>query len=185
MNMVALPVALMRIIEEIATAREHVLGVTTALSQPQSEWRPSPGEWSAGEILDHLIRAEAGSARLIAGLAKRTTAVSPPYPESMVEFAWRAPTTDDRWLVMVPEPTAIPTSDRDVAELRRELADQAALTERALARLASFDPRSITFRHVLIADPMDLAQWGRFIAFHLRVHGKQLDDITALLPRDR
>jgi len=47
----------------------------------------------------------------------------------------------------------------------------------AIARLTTLDPRAATFAHVLIAEPMNLAQWARFIAYHLRVHGRQIHDL--------
>jgi len=171
-----LPVALAKIADEIDAARGRVLGLVADTPQAQAYWQPSTDAWSIAEVLDHLIRAEEGSARLIAGLAKRATA-SPPYPDGLIEFAWHPPTSDERWNVMVPDPAAAPSFGRPVADLGENLLGQGVLTRRALARLTEFDPRAVTFAHVLIPEPMNLAQWGRFIAYHLRVHARQIEDL--------
>jgi hypothetical protein len=176
-----LPVALARIADEIDESRARVLRLVADVSQPAADWRAHATAWSVGQVIDHLIRAEAASARVIAGLAKRAVA-APPYPADLSEFAWQPPTTDDTWDVMVPDPSAEPEFGRPIETLRAELAAQRALTARAIERLTTFDPRAVTVPHVLIDTPLNLAQWGRFIAYHLRVHARQIEEILANSP---
>jgi len=171
-----LPLALAMIASEIDNARARVLALVADTPQAQADWRPRVGEWSIAEVLDHLIRAEEASARLIAGLAKRAN-TAPPYPDDIHDFPWAPPTSDERWNVMVPNASAEPSAGQPVGQLRQKLVDQGALTRGALARLTTLDPRAATFAHVLIAEPMNLAQWARFIAYHLRVHGRQIHDL--------
>jgi hypothetical protein len=176
-----LPAALDSIANEIDRARSRVLRLVADRTPTQADWRPRAGEWSIAEVLDHLIRAEENSARLIAGLAKRAPAV--PYPDDVTEFAWTPPTADEYWNVRVPALSAEPSSGKPLPALREKLTQQGVLTRRALVRLATIDPRTVTFAHALIEEPMNLGQWGRFIAYHLDVHARQIEDLDRAYPR--
>lgn len=174
-----LPPALQRIAVEVEHERAHVLAEVTGLSQAQADWKPAPGEWSIGEALDHLARAEALSGRMISASLKRAaeTGPLPPYPGVIAEFPWSPPTAGDRWMVQAPEPAA-PVAGKPIEALRRALAEQSEWTAKVLARLATVDPRACAVRHPIIGD-MDLAQWCRFAAYHLRIHLRQIQDVRA------
>jgi hypothetical protein len=45
-------------VEEFRVARERTLTITTEVSDEQAGRRVRPGTWSAGEVLDHLVRTE-------------------------------------------------------------------------------------------------------------------------------
>lgn len=174
-----LPPALQHIAAEIEDERARVLAEVAGLSQAQADWKPALGEWSIGEVLDHLARAEALSGRMIGAALKRAAEARPlaPYPSAIAEFPWSPPTPGDRWMVQAPEPAA-PVAGKPIEALRRDLAGQSEWTAKMLARLATVDPRACAVRHPIIGD-MDLAQWCRFAAYHLRIHLRQIRDAKA------
>lgn len=45
-------------LQQLRATREKTLALVADLSQVQSEFAPSSGKWSAGEVLDHLVKAE-------------------------------------------------------------------------------------------------------------------------------
>ncbi|MGH7354752.1 MAG: DinB family protein [Candidatus Rokuibacteriota bacterium] len=168
-----LPVALRKIADEIDSARATLLEGVKGVPQRRAEWRSAAGEWSICETLDHLIRAEAGCGRLVAALAKQGR---PPYPRDVTEFAWTPPTAaGQRWLVPVPD-VAAPGPVQPIEHLVEGLRAQDQWTTKALERLTEVDPRAATAPHPIIG-PMNLAQWCRFIAYHLRVHTAQVEEI--------
>jgi hypothetical protein len=60
------PDAIARLLEATLTTVHAELG---ALGDPEAGWRPAPGEWSANEVVGHLVEAErrgfAGRIRII------------------------------------------------------------------------------------------------------------------------
>lgn len=168
-----LPLALRKIADEIEAARAALLAAVAGVPQRRAEWRPAADEWSICETLDHLTRAEAGCGRLVAALAKQG---GPPYPGDVAEFPWTPPTAEgERWLVPAPD-VAAPGSVQSIERLVEGLHAQERWTAKALERLAEVDPRATTAPHPIIG-PMNLAQWCRFVAYHIRVHTAQIEEI--------
>lgn len=175
-----LPPALQRIAMDIETGRARVLAEFDGLAQWQADWQPAPGQWSAGEALDHLVRAESVSGRMIAAALKRAGTL-PPYPEGIEEFAWAPPTAaDEEWVVPAPD-IATPAAGQALPALTASMRAQARWTRALLERLAGVDPRACVLPHPILG-PMDAAQWCRFAAYHMGVHRRQIGDVRSRLP---
>ena len=176
-----LPPALQSIADELATWRARVLDEVGGLSEHQAAWRPPADSWSIREVLHHLVIAEGLGGRVSTATLRRAAERGPlaAYPQECEAdvLAWDPPTADDRWPVEVPEP-AVPTDREPLAALREALATQAQRTAAVLDRLAAIDPRAVTAAHPLLGE-MNLAQWARFAAYHLRVHLRHIQDIKA------
>jgi hypothetical protein len=174
-----LPRALRAIADELERRRAQVLDEVEGLSQRQADWRPAHDQWSVGEVLHHLVIAEGIAGKMVSVALKRVADAGSllPYPAEVDAFAWRAPRSDDRWLVRVPEPAA-PTHGQPVDGLREAFTRQRALTEKVLQRLTGIDPRAITAVHPLIGD-MNAAEWYRFCEYHMRIHLRQMKDVKA------
>ena len=67
-----LPAALDAIAQDLEDVRAEVLREADGLSQAQADWRPSPSDWSVGEILHHLTLAEINTGKLTSKLLKDT-----------------------------------------------------------------------------------------------------------------
>lgn len=83
------PTALAEIVGNIDACRARGLALTEDVEQKQADRHPKANEWSIGEVVDHLIRAEGASAWLIVGMAKRTTPDTPRYPASVRTLPWQ------------------------------------------------------------------------------------------------
>lgn len=60
-----------REIERFEAVRGRTLTLTASLTQAQLDWRPEPGRWSVGEVLDHIVLAEEVYRRPMAELIAR------------------------------------------------------------------------------------------------------------------
>jgi hypothetical protein len=165
------------IADELAAGRAQLLHETADLSQAQTDWCPTPGHWSIGEVLDHITAAEAVWGRMINNVLKTAEARGPlpPYPQETVAFRWSPPTADERWEVAAPE-AAMPVSGKPLSALREALQDQAGWTARVLGRIAVTDPRQFTVIHPILG-AMHLAEAYLLAAWHMRVHLKQILEI--------
>lgn len=74
-------------LEQLCAVRSRTLALIQDLSQKQLDYVPEPGEWSVGEVMDHLILAEQVLRGDIAILIERTKAGQTPYLyRSFAEF---------------------------------------------------------------------------------------------------
>jgi hypothetical protein len=170
-----LPVPLEALWHELQTIRTEVLKESEALSQAQSDWRPSPPDWSIGEILHHLTLAEVATGKLTSKLLKDAGAVPAPFPAELAGFAALPP-----W---PPGPAEAPPVVRpeQAQPIARLLADMRAARERSrqsIERLATVDPRPLTWRHFALGD-LDLGQWWMLQARHDADHLRQLRRVKA------
>lgn len=160
---------------DLEAVRADVLKEAEGLSQAQADWRPSPQDWSAGEILHHLTLAEIATGKLTSKLLKEAGDRLPPFPRDLTAFAPLPP-----W---PPGPREAPPVVRPEAghPIDRLLADMKAARERSrqsLERLAALDPRPLTWRHFALGE-LDLGQWWMLQARHDTDHLDQLRRIKA------
>src|SRR5438094_680217 len=57
---------------DLENVRAEVLREVEGLSQRQAEWRPTPRDWSVGEVIDHLTIAEIATGKLTTKLTQET-----------------------------------------------------------------------------------------------------------------
>jgi hypothetical protein len=160
---------------DMESVRAQLLKEAEGLSQGQSDWRPSEGEWSVGEILHHLTLAEVGTGKLTSKLLKEAPQPVPPFPPDLGSFS------------PVPLPPPGPARAPEVVyperghSLERLIADLKTIRERSrqsVERLAAVDPRVLRWRHFTLGE-MDLAQWWLLHVRHETDHLQQLRDVKA------
>src|SRR5436305_14998558 len=66
----ARPSGLRESLDEFRATRARTLALADGLSQEQLDYAPAPGKWSAGEVLDHMLLAEATNRGQIARLVE-------------------------------------------------------------------------------------------------------------------
>jgi hypothetical protein len=166
----ALPPALDALWHDLEAARADVLGEVAGLSQRQIEWRPGPQEWSIAEILHHLLLAEVATGKLTSKLLKEEGGTAGPYPAGLPAFAPLPP-----WPPGPREAPAVvrPEGGHPAAGLLQDLAATRARSHQSMERLATVDPRALTWRHFALGD-LDLGQWWMLQARHDRDHLQQL-----------
>lgn len=170
-----LPPALEALWESLRTVRAEVLREVEGLSQAQADWRPSDQDWSVGEIVHHLTLAEVNTGKLTSKLLKEAPAALPAFPEDLRAFsplpAWPPGPAEA-------PPVVRPEKGHPIQQL---VADMKAARERSrqsVERLATADPRRLTFKHVRLGD-LDIAQWWMLQARHDADHLQQLRAVKA------
>ena len=160
---------------DLESVRVDVLREVEGLSQRQAEWRPTPRDWSVGEVIDHLTIAEIATGKLTTKLTKEAAAGGAPavFPHDVTEFAALPISVSEA--ANAPE-SVWPTHGKPLAELLATLKATRERSRQSFDRLATCDPRALRFKHVRFSD-LDLAQWWRLTAEHDRVHLGQLRDL--------
>jgi hypothetical protein len=172
-----LPPAVQAIWDEMESVRGQVLAEAGALSQAQADWRPAPGEWSIGEILNHLAIAETNTGKLTTKLTREAEAAGAirPYPTGLTRFA-SLPARNPHG-TQAPE-IVRPQANLPIDKLLDDLRGVRARSRQSLEKIGGLDPRPLTFKHFALGD-LDLAQWWMLQATHDRVHLEQLRAVTA------
>jgi DinB family protein len=172
-----LPLALEALWNRMEAVRGKVLQEAWGLSQRQADWRPAAADWSIGEILHHLAVAETHTGKLTTKLtreAEATGAVAP-YPTEVAEFA-ELPTVPVEGM---PAPPAVqPERGLPVTRLMDDLAAIRARSRQSLEKIATLDPRRLTFKHFVFGD-LNIAQWWMLQAAHDAMHLTQMRTVKA------
>ncbi len=119
---------------DLESVRAELLREVEGLSQRQAEWRPTPCDWSVGEVIDHLTVAEIATGKLTTKLTKEAAAGGAPavFPHDVTEFAALPNSVSEA--ANAPE-SVWPTHGKPLAEL---LATLKATRERSRQRTAGF-----------------------------------------------
>jgi len=192
-------------LSELESARAQTLGMTGALSQGQLDFAPRTGVWSIGEILDHLVLAEAlyrgEIARLIelARVGRRPYLrrtfdeinVAPMYVPTMVLSLFSTPiaimsrTMPDSVRRLLTEFPLVPTRNPDLATPRRHRPAAALQSDlrQSLAdtRALLATNRDLQFDRMISEHPLtgatSVPQMLGFLALHERRHQGQIDRV--------
>jgi hypothetical protein len=165
-----LPAALAGLAQELDTVRAEVLREADGLSQAQADWRPSANDWSVGEILHHLTISEINTGKLTSKLLKETGSTTAAYPPDLAGFAplpaWPPGPREA-------PPVVRPEKGHPIGQLLHDMRAARERSRQSLERLATVDPRALTWRHFTLGE-MDLGQWWMLQAAHDRDHLQQL-----------
>jgi hypothetical protein len=173
-----LPPKLAALYGEMEEVRAKTLSALSGLTEEEFSRRVE-GEWSAAQILHHLLMAEIGTSKVIRRSIKSSAGTLPPYP------------ADDSGLSVrkLPKPVGAyqapegvrpenPPGKDDLLRLARETREQ---TAGSFAMLATLDPRSAHFPHPLFGE-IDLYEWPVVtVLMHERDHQVQIRTLLARL----
>jgi hypothetical protein len=170
--------ALRQIWDENAAARQALLGEVEGLGEAQLTFRPWPGKWSIGEILDHVCQAERSITRVVSrilqqaagrGLIGEPGSLEPPPHRIDLETYNRA--------ASAPE-SVRPLPDRPLDQLLVGLRES---RERLLEVASQADGKvvgNITIHHFQLGD-LHFYQWLAVEGAHERKHLGQIRRIKA------
>jgi DinB superfamily len=165
-----LPAALAALAHELEAIRAELLREVDGLTQAQADWRPSPDDWSLGEIIHHLTLAEINTGKLTSKLLKETPAPIAPYPPDLTGFAplpaWPPGPREA-------PPIVRPEKGHPIGQLLHDMRAARERTHQSLARLAAVDPRTLSWRHFRLGE-LDLGQFWMLQSAHDRDHLQQL-----------
>ena len=156
---------------DLESVRAELLREVEGLSQRQAEWRPTPRDWSVGEVIDHLTIAEIATGKLTTKLTKEVAPTG--FPADLAEFAALPVSVSEA--ANAPD-SVWPTHGKSLPELLSTLKATRERSRQSFDRLAACDPRALRFKHFRLGE-LDLAQWWRLAAEHDRVHLGQVRDV--------
>jgi inosine/xanthosine triphosphate pyrophosphatase family protein len=174
-----LPPKLAALFEEMEKVREETLSAVSGLSEEEFS-RSAGGEWSAAQILAHILLAETGTSKVIRRSIKVAGGKLPPYPADDSGISLRK-LERPPGAYEAPEAAqpGTPPGKEELLKQARETREQTAIS---FAMLAAVDPRAATFPHPLFGE-LDLYEWpAATVLAHERDHQAQ---IRTLLSRMR
>jgi uncharacterized damage-inducible protein DinB len=187
------------------STRNRTLGLAEGLSQAQTEFSPSPNRWSVGEVLDHILLAEALNRGEIAQLIELAKSGRRPYlnrtfadvnvslgfiPKSWLPFfevpfrllnlivpsGTRELLTRYRVVPAQNPDVGAPRHGRSIGELRHDLRSSLQETEALFEANPTLDYRGMIHQHPLTG-VNNVLQLLRFVAFHEQRHQSQIGDL--------
>jgi hypothetical protein len=166
------------ILEKLAEAQTAFLCAADAVPSGQWSRKPHAEEWSAAEVVAHLVMVE----RTIVGNADRVTQKSPrpvPFLKRIHLPLWLVSARLIRLKSPIPlDPALVGNKEEMFGELR-------AARERALAFLeetSNRDLNSYRWPHPFLGS-LNVYEWFEMIAAHQLRHTKQMREICARLPK--
>ena len=166
------------LVADVERARTEYLDRVRGLSVGQGEFKPSPDEWSAAEITEHLVYAEEGGILLMWMAAdgirrgRPEWSGAPPHRglsiESVIEKTWQP---KER----VPL-AAAPEGDSPIGYWATRLECLRPLLERLGRELEGLDLETVIYPHP-ISGPLDARQRFEFLRFHLDRHRGQVERV--------
>ena len=191
-------------IDEARATRFETLALLDGLTQEQVDYRPAPAKWSAGEIIDHLLKADAFYLRELEELLRRARSGRVPFlfrsvaeivdiprplhyvlPFAEIPFAVansffpaplrRAVIAERRLPLRSPELMA-PETGRSVAELKDDL-------HGLIDRLDAMEQDGSDLYRLRYYNPVvgltNLPSAIKFLANHEKRHQRQLRDLLS------
>ena len=161
--------------DALQAARAEVLGEVEGLSQAQADWRPSERDWSVGEVVHHLTIAEIATGKLTTKLTREAEAAGrlAPFPADLTQFAPLPASPTEA----AEAPAVVwPERGKPIEELIAGMKATRARSRQSIERLATVDPRTMSFKHFRLGD-LDLGQWWTLQAEHDVIHLGQLRQI--------
>lgn len=193
---------------EFRASRARTLAMAGGLTQPQLDYAPPRGGWSAGEVLDHMLLAERtnrGQVERLVGMARagrRRPELNLSFADVNVSVAYlpravlpalelpltlmnmfvpdgvRNYLTRNRLLPFRNPDQAAPRRGRAAAALLEDLDASLRETEALLLNNPDLDYGSMVVRHPLLGR-YDVPGLLRFMAAHEQRHQSQLEDILS------
>ncbi|MBP2679391.1 MAG: hypothetical protein H6Q82_2456 [Deltaproteobacteria bacterium] len=174
-----LPPKIAALFDEMEKIRGETLSVLSGLTDEEFS-RKVGGEWSAAQILHHILMAEIGVSKVIRKVIKSAAGSLPPYPADDTVLEVRKL---EKPLASYQAPAAVrpddPPGKADLLRLARETREQTAAS---FAMLATVDPRAATFPHPLFGADPNLYEWPVLtVLLHEQDHQGQIRELLARL----
>jgi hypothetical protein len=160
---------------ELQSVRAEVLRETDGLTQRQADWKPGERDWSVGEIVDHLTIAEIATGKLTTKLTREAEAARAPAPFPVDLAAFRSLPPAPPGPAEAPA-VVWPRHGKAIGDLLSTMKATRERSRQSIEKLATQDPRSLTFKHFRLGD-LDLAQWWMLQAQHDGVHLVQIREV--------
>jgi hypothetical protein len=173
-----LPPKIAALYGEMEKVRGETLTAVSGLTDEEFSRRVG-GEWSAAQILHHILMAETATSKVIRKTIKVAAGSLPPYPadDSGVEVRKLQKPSGT-----YPAPESVrPEDPPEKGDLLRLACETREQTAASLSILAAVDPRAASFPHPLFGD-LNLYEWPSVtVLMHEREHLGQIREFLAKL----
>ena len=161
-----LPKPLAELAANLEAERRRLIEMLSGLGADETTRPPGPNQWSAAQVVDHLLLAEGFTNDLTAAMANRarTAGEATGFPSGLDELAELPPATS-----MEAPPPIRPQKELPPEELITALQTMAERTRASFVTLASLDPRRYRMDHPLFGE-LDLGQWWAVHPMHYVMH---------------
>ena len=156
------------------TVRGELLQAIRPVTPVQWTFRPAAGAWCIGEVMDHLLRAEIGTSKMVRKLIRGD------YGGQAVPIGATLHTKDlDRYPYgpLDAPRDLIPGSIREKAELERELDLVHRRFRSEMSMFQGADPEALRSPDPATGDWFTLGGWLKLQAWHEAHHLAQIRDI--------
>ena len=166
------------IVERLARAQRSFFRAADAIPPEQWSRKPRAAEWSAAELVAHLVMVE----RAVVGGADRMTQKTPK------EIPFRKRFHLPLWLVelrLIRLKTPMPLDRALLGNKEEMLAELRAARERTLSFLEETQQRDLgayRWEHAFLG-MLNVYEWFEMVASHELRHAKQIKEIAAHLPK--
>jgi uncharacterized damage-inducible protein DinB len=162
------------------TDRRNLVAAAERVNEADRDRRPSEGQWSVAEVLEHLVSVEHAVVKLLTLRGREP--IPPDQEPAPADSAERVATlrVRDR-RIKVPQALAPKATMTTAAALAALQDSRAALLEAARAA----DPIALeqrTYHHAVVGR-LTLNDWLAFVAHHEARHAAQIDEIAEALRR--
>jgi len=166
---------------QLSDAQEQFSAVVKSIDQKTSERQPSPGEWSVGEVVHHLILMERKIRQMVR--AMRWGLMSKKLPPEMRKPAPLKKVSERKERVKT-FATFIPLHGRTLVESLQKLDSERQKTIKFSRRvnLDKLHPRYV--RHPFIG-ALNGEEWILFLAHHQERHAKQIEEILSHIGKEK
>lgn len=162
----------------LRNAQQELHDLLATLPTETADRVPAGGGWSVTQVVEHLAIVEDGTGRLVSKLIRQTEGTTEGETTPVTSSLDRFRVWDASGRPVEAPPMVQPTSTATLAEATSA---QAAARERLMAAFATASGRAlgtVTHPHPVLG-PLDVYQWGLFVAHHQRRHCTQIRDILA------
>jgi hypothetical protein len=164
-------VPLIKLLRDSATT---FVGSFAGLNEARFHFRPGPGRWSIAETVEHVVVAETGSGKLLAGRLTR----EPPAPDVLaatkdgdLRIDARLSTRD----VSFPAPEIVlPTGRWHTPEEMEAVFTTSRTATITLLETSPLDFTQFAYPHLALG-PLNGLQWAYFMARHALRHVDQIE----------
>ena len=164
--------------EKLARAQTTIFRAADAI--PAEKWGNCPGlnEWSAAELVAHLVVVERGVVTNVDRLTQKAP-IPVPFPKRMHLPLWLVETR------VIRRKSPVPLDRSLMAEKEAMLGGLRRVRERTLAFISETEQRDLSaycWRHPFLG-MLNVYEWMEMIAAHQLRHTKQVREIEAKLSR--
>jgi hypothetical protein len=164
--------------EKLARAQTSFFRAADAISAEKWDNCPGLNEWSAAQLVAHLVVVERGVVTSVDRLTQKAPAPVP-FPKRMHLPLWLVEAR------VIRRKSPVPLDESLMAEKEAMLAGLRGVRERTLAFLSETEWRDLTaycWRHPFLG-MLNAYEWMEMIAAHQLRHTKQVREIEAKLSR--